>query len=110
MDGKKTISAYGAGKYHFMDWHVPLDQWAANQGLELAQEAYAYHVTQQSTSFTVTDEGRTGNAKFSLSIPKSAKIKSAAFFLKISVHPMKAPLLRPSNLSRLQLQLPTMIK
>ena len=50
----------------FMDWHVPLESMGGKTGLELAQEAYAYHVTQQSTSFTVTDEGRTGNAKFSL--------------------------------------------
>ena len=35
-------------------------------GLELAQEAYAFHITQHKTSFAVTDEGRTSNAKFSL--------------------------------------------
>lgn len=63
---KKLYLHMGRENTIFMDWHVPLESMGGKTGLELAQEAYAYHVTQQSTSFTVTDEGRTGNAKFSL--------------------------------------------
>lgn len=70
----------------FMDWHVPLESMGGKTGLELAQEAYAYHVTQQSTSFTVTDEGRTGNAKFSLVYSQVGEDQIGGDFLKISVH------------------------
>lgn len=63
---KKLYLHMGRENTILMDWHVPLESMGGKTGLELAQEAYAYHVTQQSTSFTVTDEGRTGNAKFSL--------------------------------------------
>ena len=49
-----------------MDWRVPLSSMGGKTGLELAQEAYAFHITQHKTSFAVTDEGRTSNAKFSL--------------------------------------------
>ena len=49
-----------------MDWRVPLESLGGKTGLELAQEAYKFHVTQQQTSYTVTDEGETGNAEFGL--------------------------------------------
>ena len=63
---KKLYLHMGQENTMTMDWRVPLASMSGKTGLELAQEAYAFHVTQQSTSFTVTDEGRTGNAKFSL--------------------------------------------
>lgn len=33
---------------------------------QLAQEAFLLHVTQQKTEYVVTDEGKTGNARFTL--------------------------------------------
>ena len=63
---KKLYLHMGQENTIFMDWHVPLESMGGKTGLELAQEAYGYHVTQHTTSFVVTDEGRTGNAKFSL--------------------------------------------
>ena len=49
-----------------MDWNVPLTKMGGKTGLELAQEAYQLHVTQQTTSFEVTDEGRYSCASFGL--------------------------------------------
>lgn len=49
-----------------MDWNVPLDSMGGKTSQQLAQEAFLLHVTQQKTSYVVTDEGKTGNAKFSL--------------------------------------------
>lgn len=49
-----------------MDWNVPLVSMNGKTGLELAQEAYLLHVTQQRTEFVVTDEGETSCAEFGL--------------------------------------------
>ena len=49
-----------------MNWRVPLESFGGKTGLALAQEAYLFHVTQQSTSFEVTDTGETSNARFGL--------------------------------------------
>lgn len=49
-----------------MDWNVPLASLGGKTGLELAQEAYLLHVTQQTTDFVVTDEGKTSCAEFGL--------------------------------------------
>ena len=49
-----------------MDWNVPLSAMGGKTGEQLAQEAFLLHVTQQKTRYVVTDEGKTGNAKFSL--------------------------------------------
>lgn len=49
-----------------MDWNVPLVSMNGKTGLELAQEAYLLHVTQQRTEFVVTDEGETSCAAFGL--------------------------------------------
>lgn len=49
-----------------MDWRVPLHAMGGKTGLELAQEAYQMHVTQQTTNFIVTDEGETSCAQFGL--------------------------------------------
>ena len=49
-----------------MDWNVPLASMGGRTGEQLAQEAFLLHVTQQKTSYVVTDEGKTGNAQFSL--------------------------------------------
>ncbi|MGN0991579.1 MAG: phosphodiester glycosidase family protein [Candidatus Ventricola sp.] len=49
-----------------MDWNIPLVSMNGKTGLELAQEAYLLHVTQQRTEFVVTDEGETSCAEFGL--------------------------------------------
>ena len=49
-----------------MDWNVPLESMGGKTSEQLAQEAFLLHVTQQKTSYVVTDEGKTGNANFSL--------------------------------------------
>lgn len=49
-----------------MDWNVPLVSMNGKTSLELAQEAYLLHVTQQRTEFVVTDEGETSCAAFGL--------------------------------------------
>ncbi len=49
-----------------MDWRKPLESFGGKTGLELAQEAYGFHVTQHTTKFTVTDEGGTSCAEFGL--------------------------------------------
>lgn len=63
---KKLYLHLGRENTVTMDWRVPLSSMGGKTGLELAQEAYAFHITQHKTSFAVTDEGRTSNAKFSL--------------------------------------------
>lgn len=63
---KKLYLHMGRDNVISMNWRVPLTSMGGKTGLELAQEAYAFHVTQQTTSFTVTDEGRTGSSAFSL--------------------------------------------
>ncbi len=49
-----------------MDWNVPLASLGGRTGLQAAQDAYAWHVTQQNTDFTVTDEGPYSCALFGL--------------------------------------------
>ena len=49
-----------------MDWRVPLEAFGGKTGLELAQDAFLLHVSQQDTVYEVTDEGETGNARFGL--------------------------------------------
>lgn len=49
-----------------MNWNVPLSAFGGKTGLEIAQDAYLFHVTQQKTDFTVTDQGETSNALFGL--------------------------------------------
>ena len=49
-----------------MDWNVELPSLGGRTGLEAARDAYALHVTQASTDFTVTDEGETSCAEFGL--------------------------------------------
>ena len=49
-----------------MDWRVPLEAFGGKTSLELAQEAFLLHVSQQKTKYTVTDEGETSNARFGL--------------------------------------------
>lgn len=49
-----------------MDWNVPLTSMNGKTSLELAQQAYLLHVTQQTTDFVVTDAGETSCAEFGL--------------------------------------------
>ena len=49
-----------------MDWRVPLEAFGGKTGLELAREAYALHVTQQTTPFVIEDSGETSCALFGL--------------------------------------------
>lgn len=49
-----------------MDWNVPLASMDGKTGLQLAQEAYQMHVTQQNTDYKVTDTGKTSCAEFGL--------------------------------------------
>ncbi|MBR1709081.1 MAG: phosphodiester glycosidase family protein [Clostridia bacterium] len=50
----------------FMNWRVPLSSQEGRTGLEAAALAYTYHVTQQTTRFEVTDEGKNSCAEFGL--------------------------------------------
>ena len=63
---KKLYLHMGEENAIHMDWNVPLTSMDGKTGEQLAQEAFLLHVTQQKTSYVVTDEGQTGNAKFSL--------------------------------------------
>ncbi len=63
---KKLYLHMGEENAIHMDWNVPLTSMGGKTGEQLAQEAFLLHVTQQKTSYVVTDEGQTGNAKFSL--------------------------------------------
>lgn len=63
---KKLYLHMGDENVIHMDWNVPLDSMGGKTSQQLAQEAFLLHVTQQKTSYVVTDEGKTGNAKFSL--------------------------------------------
>lgn len=49
-----------------MNWNVPLSSLGGRTGLEAARDAYALHVTQRTTRFTVTDEGPHSCAVFGL--------------------------------------------
>lgn len=62
---KLYLHLYGSNAVT-MDWNIPLVSMNGKTGLELAQEAYLLHVTQQRTDFVVTDEGKTSCAKFGL--------------------------------------------
>ena len=81
---KKLYLHLGRENTVTMDWRVPLSSMGGKTGLELAQEAYAFHITRHKTSFVVTDEGRTSNAKFSPSLFLSQKTASAAISLNTS--------------------------
>lgn len=75
---KKSAEAYGTWQVkklylHLypenqitMDWRVPLEAFGGKTGLELAREAYALHITQQSTPFVIEDSGETSCALFGL--------------------------------------------
>lgn len=65
-DVKKYYTHLGDGNITLMDWRVPLTRMNGKTGLQLAQEAYRYHVTQQETEYVVTDEGEYSNARFTL--------------------------------------------
>lgn len=49
-----------------MDWNIPLASMDGKTGIQLAQEAYKLHVTQERTDFVVTDQGETSCAEFGL--------------------------------------------
>lgn len=63
---KKLYLHMGEENNTFMDWNVPLESMGGKTSEALAQEAFLLHVTQQKTDYVVTDEGKTGNAKFTL--------------------------------------------
>ena len=63
---KKLYLHMGETNTIHMNWNVPLESMGGKTSQQLAQEAFLLHVTQQKTSYVVTDEGRTGNAAFSL--------------------------------------------
>ncbi len=49
-----------------MNWRVPLSTQEGRTGLEAATEAYKLHVTQATTNFVVSDEGKNSCADFGL--------------------------------------------
>ena len=51
-----------------LDWRVPLEKLGGKTGLDLAQEAYALHITQRNTEFEVLDSGKYSNALFGLAL------------------------------------------
>ena len=63
---KKLYLHMGEENVIRMDWNVPLSAMGGKTGEQLAHEDFLLHVTQQKTRYVVTDEGKTGNAKFSL--------------------------------------------
>ena len=63
---KKLYLHMGEENNTFMDWNVPLESMGGKTSEQLAQEAFLLHVTQQKTEYVVTDEGETGNARFTL--------------------------------------------
>lgn len=64
-----------------MDWRIPLSSMGGKTALELAQEAYAMHVTQQSTRFAVEDSGKTSCAAFGLAYSQvGADVQGGDFF------------------------------
>ena len=63
---KKLYLHMGEENNTFMDWNVPLESMGGKTSEQLAQEAFLLHVTQQKTDYVVTDEGETGNARFTL--------------------------------------------
>lgn len=62
---KLYLHLYGENQLT-MDWRVPLASMDGKTGLELAKEAYKMHVTQQSTSFSVSDKGKHSCSAFGL--------------------------------------------
>ena len=65
-----------------MDWNVQLPSLGGKTALEIAQEAYALHVTQATTSFAVTDEGETSCAEFGLAFSTVGKDVIGGDFLE----------------------------
>ncbi len=57
---KKLYLHMGEENVIHMDWNVPLDAMGGKTSEQLAQEAFLLHVTQQKTSYVVTDEGEDG--------------------------------------------------
>lgn len=67
-----------------MDWRKPLSAFGGRTSLEVAQEAYRLHVTQQRTKFEVTDEGKTSCARFGLAYTRvGPDVKKDDFFENI---------------------------
>ena len=62
---KLYLHLYGENPVE-MNWRVPLAAFGGKTALEVAQEAYLLHVSQQKTEYVVTDEGATSNARFGL--------------------------------------------
>lgn len=75
-----------------MDWNVPLASMNWKTGLELAQEAYKMHVTQATTDFVVTDEGKTSCAEFGLAYSAvGSDAFGGDFFENIAWNPTPRP-------------------
>lgn len=79
---KKLYLHMGDENVIHMDWNVPLDSMGGKTSQQLAQEAFLLHVTQQKTSYVVTDEGKTATPNFRSYIPKSGRMPSAGTSLK----------------------------
>ena len=66
LSGTMQSALIAAGMVEDLDIAL-VDSLTATAGQHLlVQEAFLLHVTQQKTRYVVTDEGKTGNAKFSL--------------------------------------------
>lgn len=73
-----------------MDWNIPLESMEGKTGLQLAQEAYDFHVTQERTDFVVTDQGETSCAEFGLAYSTvGADVTGGDFFENLSLTPVE---------------------
>lgn len=75
-----------------MDWNIQLASMDWKTSLQLAQEAYELHVTQETTNYVVTDEGETSCAEFGLAYSSiGADVYCNDFFENISWNPTPRP-------------------
>lgn len=86
-----------------LDWRIPLASMGGKTPLELAQEAYALHVTQRDTKFKVTDEGPYSCSLFGLAYTSVGVDLAGGDFMeniegkgKITQHPSPIPKLAPA--------------
>lgn len=87
-----------------LDWRVPLASMRGKTALELAQEAYALHITQQNTKFKVTDEGAYSCSLFGLAYTSVGVDIAGGDFMEniegkgeITQHPTPVPQATPAS-------------
>ena len=84
---KVYLHAYGENPVK-MNWDIPLASFGGKTGFEMANEAFACHVTQQTGRHLLRHDGKTGCTEFGLYLTKVGKdVYGNDFFENIPITP-----------------------